>query len=117
MIENELTLKEVCLNNNCPICYSKKGLRLTFKQKTVETTFYKSITAEITNEMECNTCNSIIYPVQWTDSLERVFEYQRKLVVSKKASTYLKKASWIVIGACIIIVLTVGFLLAIYPEL
>ena len=28
-----ITIKTVKLNNNCPECYSKDGLELTFKQK------------------------------------------------------------------------------------
>ena len=45
-MENKFfTLKEVELNNNCPECYSREGLQLTFKQRFVENFFYKAITA------------------------------------------------------------------------
>lgn len=117
MTENYITIKEVQLNNHCPECYSKKGLHLSFKQKIIETNFYKSITPDITNELECNTCNTIIYPVQWTDNIESIFSYQKKTVVPKKTSTYLKKASWIVIGTVLMLVALVVFSILFYPEL
>ena len=56
-----ITVKEVALNNNCPECFSKEGLQLTFKQKFIETIFIKHY-QEITTEMHCNTCNTIFIP-------------------------------------------------------
>lgn len=116
MIEKLITIKEVSLNNNCPECYSNTGLRLSFKQKFIETKFYKSITSEIKHEITCNTCNTMIYPVQWTHDIDRVFEYQRKTFVPKKASTYLKKASWIIIVSVIFVVIATLAILF-YPKL
>lgn len=97
MSEKRIDVKEVALKNNCPECFSKDGLRLTFKQKIKETDFYKSITSEISHEISCKMCDSIIYPVQWTDDIDRVFEYQKKAFTPKKASTYLKKGAWVLI--------------------
>ncbi len=116
MSEKLITIKEVSLKNNCPECFSKNGLHLTFKQKFIETTFYKSNTNEIKHDIVCKTCDSIIYPVQWTDDIERVFEYQKKDLVVKKASTYLKKASWILIFSVTLLIIVVAILL-IYPKL
>ena len=109
MSETFEDIKEVALNNNCPECYSKDGLRLKFKQKFIDTRFYKSITSEIKYEISCKTCNSIIYPVQWTDDIERVFEYQKKAFVPKNPSTYLKKLSWIVILFIAVVIAAIVF--------
>ncbi len=87
MSEKLITIKEVNLNNNCPECYGTNGLQLTFKQKFKETNLYKSITNETTQEIECKTCNTIIYPVMWTEDIERVFNYQQKAFTPKKPST------------------------------
>ncbi|WP_299553450.1 hypothetical protein [Seonamhaeicola sp.] len=116
MSESFINLKEVVLKNNCPECFNNEGLRLTFQQKIVETKFYRSVTSDVSHILECKVCNSIIYPVQWTDAIERVFEYQQKAIQPKKPSKYLKQASWIAIllFALVIIVITV---LAIYPIL
>lgn len=112
MQDKLILIKEVILNNNCPECYSNKGLNLSFKQQFVETKFHKSITTEIKHEIICQTCNTIIYPVQWTDDIERVVAYQKRAFIPKKASTYLKKTSWIIIGiALAIIITTVSILL------
>jgi len=110
MAEKLIDVKAVTLNNNCPECYSKNGLQLTFKQKIKETKFYKSITSEISHEITCKTCNSLIYPVQWTDDIDRVFEYQKKAFTPKNKSTYLKKASWIVIATIVVLVALILFL-------
>ena len=97
MPDKFITIKEVILKNNCPECYNSEGLRLTFKQRFVETKFYKSITPGIEHEIMCKNCNSIIYPVQWTDDIELVFKYHHKAMVPKKGATYLKKISWVAI--------------------
>ncbi|MGB5418531.1 hypothetical protein [Algibacter sp.] len=111
MVEKLIDVKDVALKNNCPECFSKDGLRLTFRQKIKETKFYKSITSDISYEMNCNNCNSIIYPVQWTDDIDLVFEYQKKAFTPKRASTYIKKTSWIVIASSVLIIALILFLL------
>ncbi len=110
MPEKFIEFKALVLKNNCPQCYSTDGLRLTFKQKVVETALYKSITSEIQDELACKTCNSIIYPVQWTDDIERVVDYQKKALSPKKPSTYLKKATWLIIAAVILAIIAILFL-------
>ncbi|MEP1488182.1 MAG: hypothetical protein ABJK28_07120 [Algibacter sp.] len=116
MEEKFLTIKKVPLNNNCPECYSIGGLILTFKQKFIETTFYKSISSEIKYEIACKTCENSIYPVQWTDDIDRVFEYQKKAFVPKPKSTVLKKIAWIIIITAIIL-LFAGLLTLVLPNL
>lgn len=116
MEEKFLTIKKVPLNNNCPECYSIGGLVLTFKQKFIETTFYKSISSEIKHDIECKTCNTAIYPVQWTDDIDRVFEYQKRAFVPKPTSTYLKKTSWIII-VTVVVILFASLLTLVLPTL
>ena len=116
MSKKLVTIKEVILKNNCPECYSNEGLRLTFKQKIIDTMLYRSMTSQISHEIDCKICNTNIYPVKWTEDIERVFEYQKKAFVPKKASTYLKKTLWIAIISIIIIVIAL-VLLAMYPNL
>lgn len=106
MEEEYLTIKKVVLNNNCPECFNMGDLFLTFKQKVVENKFYKSITSEIKHGIACKTCNTNIYPVQWTDDIERVVDYQKRAFTPKPSSTYLKKASWIVIIVVILLIIT-----------
>ena len=91
------TLKEVKLNNNCPECYSNDGLQLTYKQNFKENAFYKAITNKTTKEMQCNKCNTQIFPVSWTDDIERVVSYQDRVLVPKPKSFKLKTLAWIFI--------------------
>jgi len=114
MTEKLITIKEVSLNNNCPECYNTNGLLLTFKQKFKETHLYRSITNETTQEITCNTCNTNIYPVMWTEDIERVFEYHQKAFTPKQVSTKLKKKAWILITFLTLIILTGIILVVIY---
>lgn len=101
------TLKEVRLNNNCPECYSNDGLELTFKQRFVENSFYRAITSETINDMHCNTCNTDIFPVRWTDDIEQVVAYQTRAVTPKPKSLKLKKLAWFLIIADVILIVVV----------
>ena len=112
MNERLITVKEVELNNNCPECYNTEGLQLTFKQKFIETNFYRKVTQDVVYEMECKNCNTIIYPVRWTDDIERVFEYQKKAFVPKKTSLKLKRKAWISIIITIAAIITIILLVA-----
>ncbi|MDD7884586.1 hypothetical protein [Flavivirga sp. 57AJ16] len=116
MSEKLVTIKEVVLKNNCPECYNNEGLRLIFKQKIIDTKLYRSTTSQMSHEIACKTCHNIIYPVKWTDDIERVFEYQKKAFVPQKSSIYLKKTSWIAIILAIIIAIAV-ILIVVYPNL
>lgn len=116
MHDEFIPIKEVTLKNNCPECFSTEGLRLTFKQRFKENQYYKSITADIDQEINCNTCNNKIYPVQWTNDIERVVEYQKRAFTPKKTSRYLKKASWIIIGL-IGLALIATTIVIVYPKL
>ncbi|MGE5944900.1 MAG: hypothetical protein ACM31G_11235 [Flavobacteriales bacterium] len=113
MDENLITVKEVILHNNCPECYGKGSLLLIFKQKVIESQFYKSITSDIIHEIQCKTCLNAIYPVQWTDEIERIVEYHQKAFTPMTTSTYIKKTSWIIITSVFLIALVIFLLVAV----
>jgi len=73
-------IKQTALTNNCPECFSNEGLLLTFYQKHIENAWYKKATGEITDSIKCQNCNTDIYPVRWTDDIERVREFYLKSV-------------------------------------
>ena len=106
MKEQFITVKDFKLNNHCPECFSNSGLVLTYKQKFVENSFYKSLTSETTKEMSCKTCNTSVYPSMWTDDIERVVIYKEKAFSPKKTSFKLKKISWILIGISLGLIVT-----------
>lgn len=105
--EHYFTLKEVQLNNNCPECYSNDGLELTFKQKFVENIFYKAITEDTKYDMHCNTCQTDIFPVRWTNDIEQVVDYQKRAVSPKSKSIKLKQAGWIFVIADLLVLIII----------
>jgi len=84
--EKHIVIKEAALNNNCPECFNQ-DLTLTFFQKHTYGKFFHKTTNEITNTLQCNTCNTLLYPVSWTDDIERLFNYYQKAAIPKPKST------------------------------
>lgn len=106
MADKFFTVKEVSLNNHCPECYSNEGLQLTFKQRFVENAFYKAISNDVKQTMVCENCHTEIFPIRWTDDIERVFEYQQRAFVPKPPTFRLKKLSWaILIGTIVLVII------------
>jgi hypothetical protein len=107
MKKQYITLKTVKLNNNCPECYSNNGLKLSFEQEFVETNLYKSITNNTRHHLYCTTCNTAIYPVRWTDEIDRIVDYHKKTFEPKPKSIKLKKRAWIIFATIDIIILLI----------
>ena len=96
MTETYLNLKDIALKNNCPECFNNEGLLLSFKQKTKENKFTKSITNIVDHQIICQVCNTNIYPERWTEDIERVYEYHKKTIQPRNSSVKLKPLAWIV---------------------
>ena len=105
--ETFIPVKTVVLKNNCPECFNNEALKLTFKQKTTESRFTKSVTSEIQSEIYCDNCNTQIYPERWTDDIERVFDYQTKAFEPKPTSRIYKKLFWGFIITAIVVIATI----------
>jgi uncharacterized protein with PIN domain len=85
------------VNNNCPECYSTNGLQFTFTQEEVENKLYRYIKKDVNEKLECQNCNQIIYPVKWTADIERVYNYNKKLVKPLGAGFKLMPLGWILV--------------------
>ncbi len=83
--EKLVTIKEADITNNCPECFNQ-DMRITFYQKHKYGKLYDRTTNEISHSIKCNTCSSMIYPVNWTQDIERIFEYYQKMATPEKAS-------------------------------
>ncbi|TXN38037.1 hypothetical protein FVB32_07020 [Flagellimonas hymeniacidonis] len=83
--EKQIAIKEAEITNNCPECFNQE-LKLTFYQKHKYNPFFHRTTDQVIYEIKCKKCYSIIYPVNWTPDIERVFEYYNKLVTPDRAS-------------------------------
>lgn len=101
--EKLVTIKESSLTNNCPECFNQ-DLKLSFFQKHRYGKLSHRTTNEVIHQLVCNTCGSTIYPVKWTDDIDRTFEYYQKMVVPEQSSLQFTTFSWILILLLIVIV-------------
>jgi len=85
MREKRFVIKDADITNNCPECFNQE-LKLTFYQKHTYNPLYHKTTNEITHEIKCKKCASTIYPVNWTEDIERVFGYYQKLAEPDRVS-------------------------------
>lgn len=99
------TIHTAALQCNCPECYSNSGLELSFKQEWKDTFWSKKATDVVREELFCKHCDFPIYPVSWTEDIERLYEYHNKLA---KKETYKKlKAQTYIIGLGLLVTLCV----------
>ncbi len=89
------------MGNNCPECFNK-NLRLTFYQKHNCNFFFDRTTKEISNKVQCLKCTEVIYPVAWTDDIERSFDYYRKTVTPLPARLKLTKGFFILVTGILV---------------
>lgn len=101
--EKQIVLKDTEISNNCPECYNQK-LKLTFYQKHTYNAFFQRTTNEVRSEIKCKKCFSIIYPVNWTPDIERVFDYYNKLVIPDKTSVSFTTLFFVILVLLILLV-------------
>lgn len=90
MILKKQLLHSAKINNNCPECFSTEGLEFTFLQEEKETKLYLKANPLIEEILYCHHCNHTIYPVNWTEDIERVYVYHKKLATPKNSAYRLK---------------------------
>ena len=101
--EKRIVLKEADITNNCPECFNQ-DMKLTFYQKHTYGRLFHRTTGEVSYQIRCNKCDSIIYPIKWTNDIERIFEYYQKMVTPDRASIRFTTLFYILI--LVLIVLT-----------
>lgn len=85
--EELVVIKESNITNNCPECFNQ-DLTLTFYQKHTYGSLFHKTTDEVSHKLVCNTCHCHIYPVSWTEDIERLFNYYKKMAIpAPKTST------------------------------
>jgi len=98
-----VVIKEADITNNCPECFNQ-DLKLSFYQKHSYGKFVHKTTNMVTHKLTCNTCKSDIYPVNWTDDIERIFEYYQKMAVPEKKSVKYTSLFYILLFTTIILI-------------
>lgn len=107
--EKLVVIKEADLTNNCPECFNQ-DMKLTFFQKHLFGKLYHKTTSKISHQIKCNKCESLIYPVNWTEDIERIFDYYQKTVVPEKATTKFTALFYIIVLLPLVIALVLFFL-------
>jgi len=82
-----IVLKETTLTNNCPECYSKDSLQLSFKQQKQFSKLFITTKKDIIECLDCKKCETTIYPGRWTDDIERVYNYHKKTIQKTPSGT------------------------------
>lgn len=105
------TLHTARLKNNCPTCFGTEGLEFTFTQYEKETPLFKKPAIEIENKLYCETCKNNIYPVNWTEDIERVFDYNKKIAETNKQYLKVKPLFYILVVVALLLVAAVVYVL------
>ncbi len=84
-------LHTATLKNNCPECFANNGLQFTFSQKETVHKLYVKAESAIDENLYCNSCGNTIYPVNWDDDIERVYNYNKKQIKPIKSGARLTK--------------------------
>lgn len=100
------------IKNNCPTCYGNDGLEFTFSQEEKENAFFKKPSSKIDELLYCHNCKTTIYPVNWTDDIELVYNYNKKIAETYRHYLQVKPLLYVlIILAVILIAAGVYFLL------
>lgn len=107
MTTEQKTIHTADLTCNCPECFSTSGLQLRFNQEWKENFWSKKATNIVREELTCNHCNFPIYPVKWTQDIERQYEYHLKLVKREHFFKLKPEAYFIILAAAALLALGV----------
>lgn len=99
------------LHNNCPTCFGKDGLEFTFSQDERENSFFHKPSSNIDEKLFCHNCKNPIYPVNWTEDIERVYDYNKKLAETQRQYLKVKPLFYILIIAATVLVAIVFYIL------
>lgn len=114
MVSKIHKLHSAKVSNNCPECYSTNGLEFTFSQEEVGNKLYSYIKKGIDEELICKNCQQIIYPVNWTEDIERVHAYNKKLAKPLGRGFRLTQLGWVlVITDALIFIALVYYIVAV----
>lgn len=105
------TLHTARLKNNCPTCFGTDGLEINFTQQENENLLFKKPATEIDHTLFCHTCKNAIYPINWTEDIERVFDYNKKIAETNKQYLKVKPLFYILVVVAIVFVAAVVYFL------
>ncbi|UNY99508.1 hypothetical protein MQE36_03985 [Zhouia spongiae] len=105
-------LNQFTLANNCPECYAQDAMILTFYQKRVKNSIYEKVSKQTGHSILCQKCKQTIYPVKWTEDIERVYNFYLKTLTPEPSLKLTKLGLFLII----FIVLLIAGLLIFWPQ-
>lgn len=101
--EKLVVIKEAEITNNCPECFNQ-DMKITFKQKHLYGKLFDRTTKEVSHTIICNKCHSIIYPVNWTEDIERTFNYYQKMVTPEKPAIRFTSLFYFIVLSIVVLI-------------
>ncbi len=89
---------------------------LSFKQKRLKSKLLIKTKGNVIESINCNTCENQIFPGQWTQDIERVYEYHRKTISSTPSSIRFTGLFYLLIVVMLLIAGT-GYIYLNHPDL
>ncbi|WP_224488715.1 hypothetical protein [Robertkochia flava] len=104
------------LSSNCPECFSNNSLLFTVSQKEVNTPWFYRLTDDLSEKIECQKCETTIYPVRYTDDIERVKAFYLRSMGTPTTTFRLKGLTYAIL-ALIMVAAVASYLFLNTPEL
>ena len=90
------------LKNNCPECFANDGLEFSFTQEQITKKLFTRAEKNISEKLYCHSCENTIYPVNWNDDIERVYQYHKKQAKPKQTSVKLTKIGYLLMAGTLL---------------
>lgn len=97
MSMNRKVFQEATLSSNCPECYANNSLLFTVFQKEINNPWYFKRTPELSEQIVCQKCETEIYPVRYTEDIERVKAFYLKSMGTPETRFKMKGLSYLLI--------------------
>jgi|SRR5690554_6072716 len=110
MSQKTNTLHTARLKNNCPTCFGTNGLELTFTQNEKENSLVHKPNSKIDEALFCHNCKNPMYPVNWTEDIERVYDYNRKIAETKRQYPKVKPLFYFLIFTAMVLVAAILYI-------
>ena len=108
--------QEATLSSNCPECYSTNSLLYTVSQEERNTPLFYRLTDNLSETIVCQKCDTTIYPVRYTDDIERVKAFYLRSMGTPQARFRLKGLSYVLI-VLLLAAATASYLFVKAPEM
>lgn len=116
MSHRRKVFQEATLSSNCPECYASNSLLFTVYQKEIDNRWFYKLSTDLSEDITCKKCETPIYPVRYTDDIERVKAFYLKSMGEPKKVFRIKKTVYLVV-ILLLLAVTASWFVWQQPEL